>query len=115
MKSLSYIIILVSLIGTCQSGRTFCDQNEAKCLASKIDKNSSKDEVKQLLQELNYLTSKYNKKFSQIIFSNDAVSKLKLDFSFSFKKTKSVENQDDLIKRTSKIRNKDDLTEKVFV
>lgn len=115
MKSLSYIIILVSLIGTCQSGKAFCDQNEAKCLASKIDKNSSKDEVKQLLQELNYLTSKYNKKFSHIISSNDAVSKLKLDFSFGFKKVKRVENQHDLIKKISKIRNKDDLTEKFFV
>ncbi len=52
----------MSLIGTCQSGKAFCDQNEAKCLASKIDQNISKDEVKQLLQELNYLTSKYNKK-----------------------------------------------------
>lgn len=115
MKSLSYIIILVSLIGTCQSGKAFCDQNEVEFLASKIDKNSSKDEVKQLLQELNYLSSKYNKKFSHIICSNDEVSKLKFDFSFGFNKVKSVENQHDLIKRISKIRNKDDLTEKVFV
>ena len=104
MRSLSYIIILMSLIGTCQSGKASCAQNRIKFDASNIAKNVSQEEAKQLLQEFNHLISKYNQKFSKAFCSVDETSNFIFGFSSNFKELKSLETQFDLIKKTSKIR-----------
>ncbi|WP_374329271.1 hypothetical protein [Soonwooa sp.] len=115
MRSLSYIIILMSLIGTCQSGKASCVQNKVKCNASNVAKNVSQEEAKQLLQEFNHLISKYNQKFSKAVCSFDETSNFIFGFASKFKELKSLETQFNLIKKTSKIRNKDNLEDNIFV
>ncbi|WP_312322636.1 hypothetical protein [Soonwooa sp.] len=115
MRSLSYIIILVSLIGTCQSGKASCVPYKVKCKASNVAKNVSQEEAKQLLQEFNQLISKYNQKFSKAICSVDETSTFIFRFSSNFKELKSLKTAFDLIKKTSKIRNKDSLEDNILV
>ena len=115
MRSLSYIIILMSLIGTCQSGKASCAQNRIKFDASNIAKNVSQEEAKQLLQEFNHFISKYNQKFSKAVCPFDETSNFAFGFSFNSKESKRLETSFDLIKKTSKVRNKDSLEDNILV
>ena len=104
----------MSLIGTCQSGKTSCVQNKAKCCSSNIAKNVSQEEAKQLLKEFNHLISKYNQKFSKSDFLLDETSNFQFGLSSKLSEKEYLENHFGLIKKISKIRNKDDLAEKVL-
>ncbi len=110
MKSLSYIILLMSLIGNSQSGKAFCPQTQFKFCSEKAIENVSKTEARQLLKEFNRFLSKYHQKFQkQTVFENsnrNLSSKNERIINFEEKVLDEVTK---LQQKTTKIRNKDNL------
>jgi len=110
MKSFSYIIILMSLIGNCPSAKAFCVQNKINCCSENNIEKISHEEVKQFLKDFNFFISKYQKDFQK---QNIVVNSFQ-NFEISFIKIENaVENQSEhhfkIQNKTSKVRNKDDL------
>lgn len=110
MKSLSYIIILMSLIGNSQSGKAFCVENKLSfCSEKSVDKVFNED-AKQLLKDFGHFISKYNQKFKKQHVFVESSSK-----TISFPQPKnqfenwSFDEVSKIQKKTSKVRNKDDL------
>lgn len=110
MKSVSYIILLMSLIGNCQSAKAFCAQNKTDfCSEERIAKLSN-EEAMQLLKDFSCFISKYQKSFqNQLAFDN-----AKQDFEFQqFSIDIPPQNNNGYLfkiqHKTSKVRNKDHL------
>lgn len=115
MRSLSYIIILMSLIGNCQSEKISCIQNRIKCCQPTAEKSISKTETQQLIKEFKHFISQYQKHQKQNIFgdwNSDWSSISKNIIRINFVKS-SLDEVFELQKKTSIVRNKNNLEEKI--
>lgn len=110
MKSLSYIIILMSLIGNSQSGKAFCIENKLNFCSEKSVDTVSKEEAKQLLKDFGYFISKYNQKFKkQNVFAEFSSKTISCTQPKNQYENWSIDEVSKIQKKTSKVRNKDDL------
>lgn len=112
MRSLSYIIILMSLIGNCQSEKISCIQNRIKCCQSTAEKSISKTETQQLIKEFKHFISQYQKQNIFGDWNSDWSSISKNTIKINFVKS-SLDEVFELQKKTSIVRNKNNLEEKI--
>lgn len=119
MRSLSYIIILMSLIGNCQSEKISCVQNIIKSCESAKDQSVSKTEANQWLKEFNHFVLKYHQKYKKqqpvfaelnLVYTSNSQKQDFLVFDNLF-----FDEVSKLQKKTSKIRNKDDLEIRIAI
>ncbi|MBN9311564.1 MAG: hypothetical protein J0I53_00735 [Chryseobacterium sp.] len=109
MKSLSYLIIVMSLIGNCPSAKAFYDQNKIKFCPQRIAENITSEDAKQLLEDYHFFLSQRHIALKKSCYN--APSNKEFAFSSAGKST----NQNDcgyhlkLHHKTSVIRNKNDL------
>jgi|GEM_PF-1516811 len=108
MKSISCIIILMSLIGNCPSAKAFCTSNKNHFCSENMTGKISVEEAKQMLLDFNVFISNYHKS-------------LKKNFSYSGLQLNLIEGKCSkrtllhnskpsflsILERTSKVRNKD--------